>query len=326
MNFRKISNDFLLDYGDYRNDVNNFIFYLSEEMKIDLNSESNWVTFQGIDVKFLLNSLKYNVEVRKVYKSKNSAKKYSTAIAQLFNYLRMETDIDNPNLYASISYNRSRENTYMKTMMEYIETSDFLEGNIEQDALSLEQVKDLLIWSDEQLKDEILWDKDGGFRKAMAALGIKFMLIYGTTYRELRKIQWNQYDKKRNYIIINKYDLRLPIGLADQMKRMEEYIKCKNNDDLPKYIFVDGKYQQWGEITSSSGIPDYLYTIINMTSVTSIIKYGISQMIQTGLSDSVIKKLTGASDKIVRDCVKEDDNTSRMINSKLVNVELYYDF
>ena len=53
MNFIKISNDFLLNYGDYRNDVNNFIYYLSEEMKIDLNSESNWVTFQGIDVKFL---------------------------------------------------------------------------------------------------------------------------------------------------------------------------------------------------------------------------------------------------------------------------------
>ena len=66
--------------------------------------------------------------------------------------------------------------------------------------------------------------------------------------------------------------------------------------------------------------------IINLTSVTSIIKYGISQMIQTGLSDSVIKKLTGASDKIIRNCVKEDDKTSRMINSKLVNVELYYDF
>lgn len=325
MNFIKISNDFLLNYGDYRNDVNNFIYYLSEEMKIDLNSESNWVTFQGIDVKFLLNSLKYNVEVRKVYKSKNSAKKYSTAIAQLFNYIRTETDIENPNLFASISYNRSRENTYMKKMMQYIEESDYLEGNIEQDALTRNQAYDLLNWSDEQLKDEILWDKDGEFRKAMAALGIKFMLIYGITYRELRKIRWNQYDKKRNYIKINNYDLRLPVGLAEQMKRIEEYIKCKNNN-LPEFIFVDVKYQQWGETTSSSGIPDYLYMIINLTSVTSIIKYGISQMIQTGLSDSVIKKLTGASDKIIRNCVKEDDKTSRMINSKLVNVELYYDF
>ena len=326
MDFIGIADEFLKNHADYRNDVNNFEYYLSEEMNINLNAESNRVTFQGIDVKFLLNSLKFNVEVRRVYRSKNSAKKYSTAIAQLFNYIRTETDIDNPNLYASISYNRSRENTYMKTMMKYIEASDCLEGNIEQDALRGEQVHELLNWSDEQLMDEILWDKDGGLRRAMAALGIKFMLIYGITYRELRKIQWDQYDRKRNYIKINKYDLRLPVGLADQMKRMEEYLRSKNNDKLPEYIFVDGKYQQWGEITSSSGIPDYLYTVINLTSVTAIIKYGISQMIQTGLSDSIIKKLTGASDKIVRDCVKEDDNTSRLINSKLVNVELYYDF
>lgn len=48
----------------------------------------------------------------------------------------------------------------------------------------------------------------------MAALGIKTMLIYGLTYRELRKIKISQYDSSRDTITINGFEIRLPINMS----------------------------------------------------------------------------------------------------------------
>lgn len=85
--------------------------------------------------------------------------------------------------------------------------------------------------------------------------------------------------------------------------------------------------EPWGDITSSSGTPDYLGTLIEITSVTSIVKYGIVQLIKSGLSDSVIKKIIGASDKLIQGCLlQEDDELIKIINNKIVTAELYYEF
>ena len=61
--------------------------------------------------------------------------------------------------------------------------------------------------------------------------------------------------------------------------------------------------------------------------MTSIVKYGISQLLKAGLSDSIIKKMTGASEKLIQGCIlHEDYERDRIVNNKLVTVELYYEF
>lgn len=56
-------------------------------------------------------------------------------------------------------------------------------------------------------------------------------------------------------------------------------------------------------------------------------KYGIVQLIKSGLSDSVIKKIIGASDKLIQGCLlQEDDELIKIINNKIVTAELYYEF
>ena len=55
--------------------------------------------------------------------------------------------------------------------------------------------------------------------------------------------------------------------------------------------------------------------------------YGIGQLLKAGLSDSVIKKITGASDKLIQGCLlTEDDELKKIINNKIVMAELYYEF
>jgi len=117
-------------------------------------------------------------------------------------------------------------------MMAYINECDKLQGTIELEGVGRSEAEKVLRWSDDQLKDDKIWYSDieakeideTAFRKAMAALGMKMMLIYGFTYRELRKIKRNQYDSTRNTIMINGLEIRLPINLGIQMKRMRDFL------------------------------------------------------------------------------------------------------
>ena len=335
MDYLKIAEEFSGKYPDYKNDVWNFNQYLEKQWKNSLSDENIRFLLQGLNVDFLLDSLIFNVEERKIYKRKNAAKKYATVIGIFFDYIRKNTDIQNPTLFQAISFNRSRENVYMKRMMAYINGCDKLQGVVELEGIGRSEAEKVLSWSDNQLEDEGKWYCDIemkivdeiAFRKAMAALGMKMMLIYGFTYRDLRKFKMDQYDSVRNTIKINELELRLPINMGVQMKRLKDFLRKDNIKNEQGFLFVNAQGEEWGETTSTSGIPDLLSPLIGSTSVTSIVKYGISQLLKAGLSDSIIKQITGASDTLIKGCIAHDDeDIERIVNNKLVQVELYYQF
>ncbi len=332
MDYLKIVKEFSEKYPDYKNDVWNFTEFLEKQWKNSLSDPNIRFLLQGIDVEFLLDSLIYNVEERKIYRRKNAAKKYATVVGLFLNYIRKNTDIDNPTVFKAITYNRLRENTYMQRMMAYINACDTLQGTIELEGIGKTEAEKVLKWSDEQLEDASKWYYDAdakkvdetAFRKAMAALGMKLMLIYGFTYRELRKIKSDQYDSIRNTITINGFEIRLPINMGIQMKRMKDFLDENKISNEQGFLFVNAQGEEWGEITSASGISDWLAPLIESTSVTSIVKYGINQLLKVGLNDSIIKQITGASDTLIKGCIMyADRDIERIINTKLVNVELY---
>ena len=121
MNYQKIIDDFITEYPDYKSDVMNFTEYLEIHWGNSLSGEPLRILLKGIDVEFILQSLIYNVEDIQRYKSKTKAKRYATVVGLFFNYIRKTTDIANSELYDAISFNRLRENSYMKRMMAYIE-------------------------------------------------------------------------------------------------------------------------------------------------------------------------------------------------------------
>ncbi|MBO5032499.1 MAG: hypothetical protein J6D08_11550 [Lachnospiraceae bacterium] len=326
MDFKQITDNFIEEYPDYKSDVLNFNEYLETYWKNSLSGDALRILLKGIDVDFILKSLIYNVEIVKRYKTKTKAKRFATVIGQLFNYIRKTTDIVNVDLYDAISYNRLRENSYMQQMMLYIDKCDMLAGIVEQEPLTSSQAEKILKWTNEQL-DEKDWDDVTNFRKAMAAIGIKMMMLYGITYRELRKIKWIDYDELHSCITINEFELRLPLRLSVQLRNMKNYVFKKKiaNDETP--LFIDYSGEPWTDITSSSRIPDYMGTLIEITSVSSAVKYGISQLLKAGLSDSVIKKMTGASEKLIQGCLLHEDKVLiQSINAKIIMAEQYYEF
>ncbi|WWR15925.1 hypothetical protein V1224_00220 [Lachnospiraceae bacterium JLR.KK008] len=325
MNYKSIIENFIKEYPDYKSDVANFEEYLETYWGNSLSGDSFRILLKGIDVEFILKSLIYNVEEVRRIKSKTKAKRYSTVIGQLFNYIRKTTDIVNPELYDAISYNRLRENSYMKQMMSYILKCDMLAGIVEQEALSSDQIEKIIKWTDEQLDGQD-WIDETKFKKAMAAIGIKMMTAYGLTYRELRKIKWSDCDSIYGFVTVNGFELRLPPKLAIQLGRMERFVLERKIVTKKDSLFVNCSGEPWADVTSYSGIPDYLGALIDVTSVTSIIKYGIGQLLKAGLSDSVIKEITGASDKIIQNClVHEDCELKRIVNNKIAMAEFYYE-
>ena len=325
MDYKHITNDFIKEYPDYKSDVANFSEYIETYWNNSLSGDPLRILLKGIDVDFILKSLIYNVETVKRYKSKTKAKRYATVVGQFFNYIRKTTDIVNPDLYDAISYNRLRENSYMQQMMSYIEKCELLAGIVEQEPLTSSEAEKILKWANEQFDGQGWYDATS-FKKAMAAIGLKMMMLYGITYRELRKIKWGDYDELYNCITINGYELRLPLKLSVQLKDTRKYVLEKKIINRENLLFADFHGESWNDITSSSGIPDYLGALIGITSVTSAVKYGISQLLKAGLSDSLIKKMTGASEKLIQGCLLHEDSEKQIINTKILMAEQYYEF
>lgn len=214
----------------------------------------------------------------------------------------------------------------MQQMMAYIDKCEMLAGIVEQGPLTSTEVEKILIWANEQFLSQ-KWEDATSFKKAMAAIGIKMMMLYGITYRELRKMKWNDYDEMYNCITVNGFELRLPLKLSVQLRSLKDFIFKKEIVNSDNLIFAGFQGEAWNDITSSSGIPDYMNALIGITSVTSIVKYGISQLLKAGLSDSVIKKMTGASEKVIQGCMlHEDSELKQIINTKILMADQYYEF
>ncbi len=326
MEYKDITDKFIKEYSDYKSDVINFSEYIEVNWKNSLSGDQLRILLQGIDVDFILKSLIYNVETVKRYKSKTKAKRYATVIGQFFNYIRKTTDIVNLDLYDAISYNRSRENSYMQQMMVYIDKCEMLAGIVEQEPLTSTEAEKVLIWANEQFTARE-WEDATSFRKAVAAIGIKMMMLYGITYRELRKMKWDDYDEVYDCITVNGFELRLPLKLSIQLRNIKDFVFDKKIVNKEKLMFAGFRGEAWNDITSSSGIPDYMGMLIGITSVTSVVKYGISQLLKAGLSDSVIKKMTGASEKVIQGCLLQEDNElKQIINTKVLMADWYYEF
>jgi hypothetical protein len=65
------------------------------------------------------------------------------------------------------------------------------------------------------------------------------------------------------------------------------------------------------------------------TDTTGLTKFGINNLIKAGINDSVITKLTGAEETLLKSCIRldEDDEVEKWdkyINSRISKIDFYY--
>lgn len=319
---------FLSENHGYTNDVNNFINYL--ETQVDQASFYNEFTLRGMTVIGILNSLEYLVKIKQIQK-KEPAKKYVSAIGQLFAYLFDNSEIQNISLKSQLDLPQKRKGSYLKICHDFINRNEDLQEKESYKALDDTIVNKLIIWCNNKIEKVINIEvgeiQDMHFKHMVAALCVKLILLTGCTYRVVRLLKISDLDIDLNIITINGYDIRLPLGLSKQFKYYKKIYFDKQFDVLEGFLFVGSDGKQWGSDTSSSGITNYLKTEIEKTDITGIIKYGIRQLMLQDVNDSVIIQLTGANKDTIEDCLPQDSKKESewfsYINSKIVKSELY---
>lgn len=321
----RLKEEFITKTKDYANDVNNFIDYL--DIKRGKNSFYNELIIGGMTSEEVINSLKYlNEEVCRINK-KTPAYKYISVIGELFYYILNNSPITNSDFLKQID--SKRNGSYYRQCTDYINNCSTLIGKEVYSALDDQTVDKLLIWCDDMIfnvinKTDNVLSKD--FKHMVAAFFIKTVLLTGVTYREARILKFNSLNIVRNTLEVNNYIFRLPCKMSEQFNAYKFLCKNKGFDILYGYLFVDDEGNEWGESTSSSGVTNYLKSVIGQTDLTGIIKYGITQLILSGIDSRIIEKITGVSDTIISDCIQHssrDQEWFAYINSKLVNTEIY---
>ncbi|MDD2971038.1 MAG: hypothetical protein PHE02_02760 [Lachnospiraceae bacterium] len=324
MNFLELRDQFIIDKPDYTNDVNNFLNYIQKIRKLNIQEQEDFFV-SGMSTEQVIQSLKYFVDKGQI-KKQEPARKYFVSIGQFFEYILNNSKYKNENFFQELANPSSRENSYSRKTADFVSDYNKLQPKETLDKFDTHLIDDLINWCDEILNKADFTNRmtNTNFKRVNAALGMKLILLTGVTYRETRKILYRDLNSDNNTIFINDFRIRLPLKLSVQFQGYKKYRELFLTSD---YLFVNIDGEQWGDATSDSGIPNFLNTAIGQTNVTGLIKFGITQLIQSGVNDSVIMKLTGASREILNSCLSNEDNNTfweQYINSKLVTTEKYY--
>lgn len=327
MDFLTLKDKFLGVYPDYGNDISNFLYYMENIKKLTLPLHQDDLV-NSMRTEAIIKSLEYFIEINQI-KKQEPARKYFVSVGQLFEFVLSNSDYKNSDLKQELGNPATRVNSYSRKTNEFIDRCKKLSPKETQSPLTDDEVSVLIEWCDKQLiKDFERNEKldSTRYKRISACLCIKLMILTGITYREARKLCFLDLDIDKSTITINDFIIRLPKMLSCQFR---EFYKVRTNYDTLKdsvFLFntIDGK--QWGEATSTSGIPGFMKTALSKTTIMSITKYGITQLINSGINDSIIMGLTGASREILNDCIgaMTTVDREREINSKIVNTDKYY--
>lgn len=331
MSLIELKNKFVEDNPDYANDVANFFSYITDVEKLNLASDTYIV--DAMNTQKVIKSLEYHVESERI-KKEEPAKKYISAVRQLFEFLLSHSQYENSDFKEQLANPATREKSYTRMTTEFIENNKKLLPKESYSSLTPEDVDRIIEWCDSNINTAMhntdLECNRIEFKRLVASLCIKLMIFSGITYRVARNLKLRDLEIAQNTIKINGYELRLPLNLSVQL---QFYYKLRNTMDIShadSFLFVKPTGNGWNESTSESGIPSFLKPVVGQTALTGIIKYGIIQLIMSGLNDSIITEITGASKEILNDCLKATQNennlekTVQIINSKLVMTNKYY--
>lgn len=317
--------EFIEANKDYKNDINNFVNYL--ETQEEGASFYNRFTLGGMSTRGIIESVDYYVSIGQ-FKKKETARKYLSSIGQLFEFIFERTDIENTDLKNQLGAPANREESYIRRCNEYVNNCDLLAEKEKNRALNDEEARELLNICDKYIADvlenRIEENNNLMVKKMIVAMSVKLMLFTGITYRQIRVLRFSDLDFEDCSITINGYTIRLPQKYNRQIRGYRNKLSDCGFDVKFGYLFTTIEGEQWGEKTSSSGIPDFLRNHSNQSSITSVVKYGVTKLLLAGMSDNVVVKLTGVSRDILEDCVKpEEENMFCYINDKLLKNPLY---
>ncbi|MEK4247607.1 hypothetical protein MKZ20_20225 [Psychrobacillus sp. FSL K6-2684] len=321
--FKDLNGEFFEDkpYA-YSNHVKAFNKYI-EHKGI---TEDNLIVFlQGIRAKDIVDSLNYYIEKNNIT-SKDTALRYSSAIKEYLYYALDSGKVNNSELMKELELATFKESSYRYKMNNFIAKHELLKEREGFEIPSDEEVRELikqcnsLLESDEEyLKAQ---NNQKYFNKFRSALIIKLILLTGVPYRTINSIKCTDLNINNSTILINSFEIRLPKILK---LNFEKYMRLSNEINLNRdKLFIEFNGNSMSVQTAA--VYGFMKSIIGRGDLNGVVKYTIIKMIEEGISERVIKQVTGVEDTIINDChlkVYGDKKAIRHFDSKIRGLEIY---
>ena len=204
----------------YRSKIYAFYEFVSLELR---EVDATYIFFLNVmDKNKLLQSVEYYVKAGNL-KSRAAVDIYYTVLGNFYKFLSNKYGKTNDYFQDSIKKEEFKEAFESKIKQLRLRDSDMQEPIGRETAEKvLEECNKLIDGID---IEKILRKEKGVYSNYISSLIVKLVLIYGLKNEAIRKLKIKDYNDQLNDLIINNYRVRLPDGLAIQMKKYKEIRK-----------------------------------------------------------------------------------------------------
>lgn len=289
-----------LNAETYRSKVDAFKEFVI--VKRNINDGNYMGYLGGIKMDAVIDSLSYFIE-RNNIKKETVAFHYGSMIKRFFYFLQSK-GINNVNIFELFS--RKDEYSFDNQLKAYILNNDELKKPEANEAYEDEEII-AIITNANKIIENSLANKDDlfsgkkkySFKMYMAAIAVKLIIFSGTSFRNLSKIEINDFNETNKTIKISGYELHLPTGLYIQIKEYIQIRPLSRTQSTKLFVKSDG--------ADLKGVSDLEAALLlsngDKGNVTGVVKNTIIKMIKADIRFDIIMKLTDTGWKTVKDCI-----------------------
>lgn len=314
----------------YRSRIMCFYNFLINKKHICDDTYINY--FSGIRIDEIEEALDYFIETNEKVQSKAAAYHFVSVIRMYFDYIERK-GITADKLLKTFS-KTSGNDSYRFRLNTKIKNDSRLKDVKNNDILSNDEAMNILDQCNRNIK--ILKEKEcdilnfnkraDRYTELLANIIIKFLLFTGCKYANLRQIMLEDYNQDNNSIKISHYEIGLPKEIFEDLNY---YINIRKNfyNKNSECLFITQKGEELPYTTTI--LVETLEEVNNGDrSVSSIIKFAISKMIEVDVNRNIIKSFTGNGDKIYYSCFQSvfennENFRAQYLGSKFKEINWY---
>jgi len=313
----------------YRSKIYAFYEFVSLELR---ETNVTYIYFLNVmDKDKLLKSIEYYVKAGNL-KSRAAVDVYYSVLGKFYNYLLDKNGKTNE------FFQDSRKKAEFKEAYERKIKELHLRDSYKQETIDGEMAKKLLKECDKLIDnvdiEKILKKEKGVYSNYISAIMIKLVLLYGLKNEAIRKLKIKDYNDQLNDLTINHYRVRLPNGLAIQMKKYKEIRKkfLENYKIESDRLFFDD-YNPNKELDNTKMFI-VLKKVMGNMQAGGVAQYAIIQLLREGIPAYIISDFTNYKEEVLDYCQEQIDierglsllsEKSRILDSALRKNSLFDD-
>ncbi len=313
----------------YRSKIYAFYEFVSLELR---DTDASYLFFLNrMDKDKLLQSVEYYVKAGNL-KSRAAVDIYFSVLGNFYKYLSNKNGKTNDYFQDNIKKEEFKIEFEKKIKELHLRDSDT------QEPIGREMAKKILEECDKLIDgidiEKLLRKEKGVYSNYISSLIIKLVLLYGMKNEAIRKLKIRDYNDQLNDLVINNYRVRLPDGLAMQMKKYKEIRTrfLKKYEIKSERLFFDD--YDIGKELDNTKMYIVLKKVMGNMQAGGVAKYAIIQLLREGIPAYIISDFTNYKEDVLDYCQEQVDaerglsllsEKSRLLDSALRKNNLFDD-